>query len=106
MSTLVKNKVRIALLACFVLLGMQLWFPLAIHAAELPVDIEKTIVPPTGSDDEGAASEFDLDAGLVAYHGGASRVDRAHRVTLLSASREDRSGFSLLRATGRQPSAP
>lgn len=106
MSILVKNNARLALLACFVLLGMQLWFPLAVHAAEVPTGIGETSAPPTGSEDEGGAAELDLDADLVAHNGGLLRMCHAQRITPLPASREDRSGFLLLRAAGLQPAAP
>lgn len=106
MSILVKNNARIALLACFVLLGMQLWFPLALHFAELQATIAETNAPPTGSEDEGGTPEVDQGVDLVAYHDGVLHAYRAQRVTKLLASREGRSGISLLRVSGLQPSAP
>jgi hypothetical protein len=104
MSIPVKNNVRTALLACFVLLGMQLWFPLAIHAAEVPVTLEEATMPPSEPEDE--ASELDQALALIAFHAGAFHAYEAASAILRTADRKDRSGLSVLRAAGRQPSAP
>ncbi len=106
MSILMKNNARIALLACFVLLGLQLWFPLALNAAEQPAAIAETSAPPAGSEDERGAPGLDQGIDLIAQHGGVLFGCRAQRVVKPLVSREDRNGRSLLRVAGLQPSAP
>ena len=105
MSILVKSTVRSALLACFVLLGMQLCFPVLSHATVALMTAEEAALPPLEPEDGSGCSELDQTLAIIATHG-AFVAFEAQRATPVVEGPLDKDGLTLLPVAGRQPSAP
>jgi hypothetical protein len=104
MSDRLEHMARTALVVCTLFLGLQLWCPLALQAAELPGAIGEMGSVPVGIDGTDEGSDIDLALVPMEYAVGSVLLSST-RVALKSAE-NDRGGLCLLPVTGLHPSAP
>lgn len=100
------NTVLIRLLACLLLLGTQSWM-VGLHAADQPAALFEIGALPSEVEDQHEGPDLDPDLGIAVVAGWS--LWSAFVQIAASGSCDpniDRSGSSLLRVTGPQPSAP